>query len=375
MQHEDGGWGERCNTYDDPVFKGQGPSTASQTAWAVMGLCAFGDPDLPSLKRGIDYLVRTQQPDGSWAELETTGTGFPQGVLSEIRHVSERLAVAGPGHIPQRAHRRDESSERPWAYGCPGPRRTLAGDCLGGSASIASILMPSASPNPVAPVLVCFAVPEEAKFFRPMLEKGSAVEVLITGIGPVNAAACVEASLARQRPARVWTCGFAGGLKLAMPAGTLLFSEDDSSSLSVALRALGAVPGKFHCAQRIATTAAEKRALWTQTGAEAVEMESGIIAQICRQRGIPCVTLRVISDGADQDLPLDFNALLDERYALNYGKLAWALLRAPGRIGGLMRLQKETQRGARELARVLQQLLFGRPSPGAGVDDLSRVRG
>ena len=50
VQHEgDGGWGERCNTYDDPVFKGQGPSTASQTAWAVMGLCAFDDPENPAL--------------------------------------------------------------------------------------------------------------------------------------------------------------------------------------------------------------------------------------------------------------------------------------------------------------------------------------
>jgi squalene-hopene/tetraprenyl-beta-curcumene cyclase len=78
VQHEDGGWGERCDTYDDPVFKGQGPSTASQTAWAVMGLCAFDEPDLPSLKRGIEYLVSTQNPDGSWSEDETTGTGFPK---------------------------------------------------------------------------------------------------------------------------------------------------------------------------------------------------------------------------------------------------------------------------------------------------------
>ena len=78
VQHEDGGWGERCNTYDDPVFKGQGPSTASQTAWAVMGLCAFGDPDRPSLQRGIEYLIRTQNADGSWTEDETTGTGFPK---------------------------------------------------------------------------------------------------------------------------------------------------------------------------------------------------------------------------------------------------------------------------------------------------------
>jgi squalene-hopene/tetraprenyl-beta-curcumene cyclase len=78
VQHEDGGWGERCNTYDDPVFKGQGPSTASQTAWAVMGLCAFDDPENPILKRGIEYLTRTQNADGSWTEHETTGTGFPK---------------------------------------------------------------------------------------------------------------------------------------------------------------------------------------------------------------------------------------------------------------------------------------------------------
>ena len=78
VQLDDGGWGERCNTYDDPVFKGQGPSTASQTAWAVMGLCAFDDPENPALKRGIEYLARTQNADGSWTEAETTGTGFPK---------------------------------------------------------------------------------------------------------------------------------------------------------------------------------------------------------------------------------------------------------------------------------------------------------
>ncbi|MEW6161241.1 MAG: squalene--hopene cyclase, partial [Verrucomicrobiota bacterium] len=78
VQHDDGGWGERCNTYEDPVFKGQGPSTASQTAWAVMGLCAFDDPHDPALIRGVQYLMRTQNPDGSWTEHEITGTGFPR---------------------------------------------------------------------------------------------------------------------------------------------------------------------------------------------------------------------------------------------------------------------------------------------------------
>lgn len=78
VQNDDGGWGERCNTYDDPIYKGQGPSTASQTAWAVMGLQAFGEPDADEIRRGVDFLLRTQKPDGSWDENETTGTGFPK---------------------------------------------------------------------------------------------------------------------------------------------------------------------------------------------------------------------------------------------------------------------------------------------------------
>lgn len=78
VQQPDGGWGERCNTYDDPVFKGTGPSTPSQTAWAIMALCTFGEPDDPAIQRGLDFLVRTQNEDGSWTENETTGTGFPR---------------------------------------------------------------------------------------------------------------------------------------------------------------------------------------------------------------------------------------------------------------------------------------------------------
>jgi squalene-hopene/tetraprenyl-beta-curcumene cyclase len=77
VQLPDGGWGERCNTYDDPIFKGAGPATPSQTAWAVMGLCAMGNPEDPALRRGVEWLIRNQNEDGSWTEDEITGTGFP----------------------------------------------------------------------------------------------------------------------------------------------------------------------------------------------------------------------------------------------------------------------------------------------------------
>jgi squalene-hopene/tetraprenyl-beta-curcumene cyclase len=76
-QNNDGGWGETCGTYENPSTKGIGESTASQTAWAIMGMCACGDLDRPSIQRGLRYLLRSQNPDGSWDEEQITGTGFP----------------------------------------------------------------------------------------------------------------------------------------------------------------------------------------------------------------------------------------------------------------------------------------------------------
>ena len=76
-QNEDGGWGETCATYDAPVLKGKGESTASQTAWALMGICACGDLDRSSVQRGLRYLLTTQRSDGAWDEPQITGTGFP----------------------------------------------------------------------------------------------------------------------------------------------------------------------------------------------------------------------------------------------------------------------------------------------------------
>ena len=76
-QNEDGSWGETCESYNFPALKGRGAGTPSQTAWALMGLCAAGDSHSESIQRGIHWLVSTQNADGSWAEDYTTGTGFP----------------------------------------------------------------------------------------------------------------------------------------------------------------------------------------------------------------------------------------------------------------------------------------------------------
>jgi squalene-hopene/tetraprenyl-beta-curcumene cyclase len=100
-QNDDGGWGEDPRSYDDPRWIGRGPSTASQTAWALLALhAALGsgvssvesapdgangqgrrgeEPDHRSLalERGVAWLVWSQRADGTWDEPQYTGTGFP----------------------------------------------------------------------------------------------------------------------------------------------------------------------------------------------------------------------------------------------------------------------------------------------------------
>ena len=79
-QNFDGGWGETCASYDDASLKGQGISTASQTAWALLGIMAAVEgidfAGETAVERGIKYLLETQQADGTWDEI-VSGTGFP----------------------------------------------------------------------------------------------------------------------------------------------------------------------------------------------------------------------------------------------------------------------------------------------------------
>lgn len=110
VQNSDGGWGETCGSYDDPGTRGVGPSTPSQTAWAVLGLLAAGDTRSDSVHRGIAYLLRTQNKNGSWNEKEFTGTGFPRvfylayhlyrNYFSLLALTTYAQALAAPGARP-----------------------------------------------------------------------------------------------------------------------------------------------------------------------------------------------------------------------------------------------------------------------------------
>jgi adenosylhomocysteine nucleosidase len=210
----------------------------------------------------------------------------------------------------------------------------------------------------IMPALVCFALKEEAAPFRKIAAGKSDVSILIVGIGRQNAEKSVRKYLASNSPELVLTCGFAGGLNPELKLGEVVFETGNRQpAIGNQLAASGAKPAKFFCADRIATTVAEKKKLRDETGADAVEMESAAIHAVCRERDLTCVTVRVISDTASEDLPLDFNALAKPDKSLDFGKLAWTVARSPGKIGALLELQKETSFAARQLAAALEKII------------------
>ena len=96
-QNPDGGWGETCVSYPDPSLRGQGESTPSQTSWALIALIAAGEALSESVRRGVEFLLRRQQADGTWDEPQFTGCGFPG---------------YGPGNQPERYEPLDDPNSQ-----------------------------------------------------------------------------------------------------------------------------------------------------------------------------------------------------------------------------------------------------------------------
>lgn len=114
---------------------------------------------------------------------------------------------------------------------------------------------------------------------------------------------------------------------------------------------------KFLCVDQILATARAKADARSSTHAGAVDMESEHIRALSAKQGIPSATIRVISDAAQEDMPLDFNALMTADHRLNFYKLATSIVRRPSTIPALWRFGRQTRRCAEDLSRCLMEVV------------------
>jgi len=217
------------------------------------------------------------------------------------------------------------------------------------------------SENSTAAVVVTFARPEESGAFLRKLgdvRKGKcgalaawrgglenvAVTVIHTGIGPAAAERAIREVLVHEKPRKVISAGFAGGLDPALRVGDTLASESPAAAILSRATPI--------------ETPAEKIAAFQQTGARLVDMETATLAGECADAGVLLVSVRAVSDSADQFLPVPFAVWFDTaRQRARPLALVLHLLRSPSHIAPFVRFVSRLPSVARALAQAIEGAL------------------
>jgi nucleoside phosphorylase len=188
------------------------------------------------------------------------------------------------------------------------------------------------------------------------------VKVALTGIGSENARRALR-SVLLFAPDIVISSGLAGSLKPVHGLGQILAAtavrdvqgnrqiESDPALLDLAANHGVRRVEMFATVEKIVHTASQKRRLSFE--ADAIEMESFSVLSEAKAFGIPAVAIRSISDDANEDLPLNFDGIADEQGHIRFGKVIGRLARVPHRLPGVLRLGRQSRRGAENLAKFL----------------------
>jgi len=247
--------------------------------------------------------------------------------------------------------------------------------------------------DPLSPLVILFALPEETSPFLKKMRlrwpKGSAgpnalfssnsadqpLLVCCSGAGMAAAARAARTALQSQTSASLLViCGFAGGLDPTLAPGSLILADtvlnaitgDILTSNTAFLESAGSVPhmggilvhkGCLATADRVLVRSSEKLEFHRKYGALAVDMETAGAAAVADDAGVPWISVRAITDGCNDDMPLDFNAMAGPDGAIDRRKIIGALLKRPGAIPGLIRLGARSSNAAHALAAYLDALV------------------
>jgi adenosylhomocysteine nucleosidase len=209
------------------------------------------------------------------------------------------------------------------------------------------------------------------------------VQVALTGIGGVNAKKAARAAL-QWKPDVCISSGLAGSLRVDFPIGQICAASEvveleTGRSVGAHLEMLRRA--ERHGAMIIAKLLTSADMILSSEGksrlgkmGEAVEMESFAVMSEAAAAGVPGISIRAISDAADEDLPMDFGSMLDDGGNVNASKVAKAVARAPHKLPALMRLAKNSRLASKKLAGFLEAYVAGLPASSKAPAQLAEAR-
>jgi len=196
------------------------------------------------------------------------------------------------------------------------------------------------------------------------------VRAVLTGMGKVAAEAAMDAAL-KEIPDFCVSSGLAGALKTEHAVGEVLVARQvleirdggeifsDEDMVQLAGRSGAKVVTRFLVSERVVATVEQKQQLGVS--GDAVEMEGTYILAAAAKRGIRSVAIRSVSDTIVRDLPLDFDRVMDERGRVSIRRVAGQVVAKPSRIVGLIRLARDSDRAAVNLAMFLNDFVRAIP--------------
>ena len=203
--------------------------------------------------------------------------------------------------------------------------------------------------------------------FRGGVYDGIRVVVVESGAGRKRAARAAHAVLDAHSPKWILSCGFTGGLQPAVKVGQIVVAdavlgpEGERLVLQTNMKsdpARGLHVGPLFTGDHIVRTVAGKKQLADATGAVAVDMESLAVAQVCRERQVPCLVVRAVTDDCTTDLPAEAMTLFGETGTVRMGAVVGALWRRPGSLSDLWKLREQAAKAAESLASFLDGVLI-----------------
>lgn len=229
-------------------------------------------------------------------------------------------------------------------------------------------------------IAITFALPAESSDFVRLLENprlnsregvenirgllhGKLVAVIHTGVGKKICRERMEVMLRRERFDYLISTGFAGALEKDLHAGHLLVADNFSDpklleSPQLELADEGTFLGKLLTVPRMVESIGQRETLNRRTGAAAVDMETETIAEVCAAHALPMISLRAISDTAEQTFPAPADVLFDvAKQRTSFIRLAFYLLRHPGAISRLNAFRQQIALARKALADALEKLV------------------